>query len=500
MNGLYLSKSKYCALWQCPKLAWLLKNKPELQTIDEAALARMKTGNEVGDLAMGLFGDYVEVTSYEGDRLDLKKMIGATKAEMDRGTPIICEASFSYNGLYCAVDILKKENGGWAIYEVKSSTSEKKEIYAADVAYQKYVLEHCGVTVTGTYLVVINSEYVFDGTLKLDEFFRVADVSEAANEKSREVEKLLLIAEKYLNTPDEPPIDLSEACHSPYDCPYWEYCTRELPKPNVFDLYNMPFEKKLSRYYAGAVSFEELWKSKFYHNPIQLRQIDCTLKGYGDVVVVEEVRKFVSKLKYHLYFLDFETVQYAIPRFVGTRPYAQIPFQYSLHIIDKNGELKHSEFLAEAGTDPRRAIAEALCRDIPKKARVIAYNKSFECGRLKELADTFLDLSEHLISIHDHIIDLIVPFRSGWYYNPAMGGSFSIKSVLPALFPGDPELDYHNLEDIHNGSEAMNAFPAMEHMEPDELERTRRNLLKYCELDTLAMVKIWERLKEVSEE
>ena len=538
MNALHLSKSKYCALWQCPKLAWLKKYKPELQTIDEATLAIMKTGSEVGDLAMGLFGDFVEVTAYDGEKLNLKRMIEATKAEVDRGTPIICEASFSYNGLYCAVDILKKEDGGWAIYEVKSSTHSEREIYAADVAFQKYILEHCGVNVTGTYLVVINIEYMFDGELKLDEFFRVADVSEAVAEKSREVEELLLIAERYLNKPAEPPIDLSMACHKPYVCSYWAYCTRELPKPNVFDLINMHFDKKLSRYYAGAVSFEELWKSKFYHNPIQLRQIDCTLHHRGDVVIVEEIRKFVSTLKYPLYFLDFETVQYAVPRYIGSKPYEQIPFQYSLHYIEREGgeltfddidaianqyfdtsakkinvqtvqsvieeqyggELHHREFLAEAGTDPRRAIAEALCRDIPKDACVTAYNKSFECGRLKYLAGLFPDLAEHLMSIRENIVDLLDPFKSGWYYNSAMGKSFSIKSVLPALFPDDPELNYHNLEDIHNGSEAMNAFPAMEHMEPEELERTRRNLLKYCELDTLAMVKIWERLKEVSKE
>lgn len=115
------------------------------------------------------------------------------------------------------------------------------------------------------------------------------------------------------------------ACHKPYVCSYWAYCTRELPKPNVFDLINMHFDKKLSRYYAGAVSFEELWKSKFYHNPIQLRQIDCTLHHCGDVVIVEEIRKFVSTLKYPLYFLDFETVQYAVPRYIGSKPYEQIP-------------------------------------------------------------------------------------------------------------------------------------------------------------------------------
>ena len=130
---------------------------------------------------------------------------------------------------------------------------------------------------------------------------------------------------------------------------------------------------------------------------------------------------------------------------------------------------------------------------------VTAYNKSFECSRLKELTETFPDLEEHLLDIRDNIVDLLVPFQSGWYYNRAMGGSFSIKSVLPALFPDDPALDYHNLEEIHHGGEAMAAFPAMEHMDNEQLERTRRNLLKYCELDTFAMVKVWERLREAAD-
>ena len=133
-------------------------------------------------------------------------------------------------------------------------------------------------------------------------------------------------------------------------------------------------------------------------------------------------------------------------------------------------------------------------RNPDKNVCVTAYNKSFECTRLKELAEAFPDLAEHLLNIRDHIVDLLVPFQSGWYYNRAMGGSFSIKSVLPAISPDDPDLDYHNLEGIHNGSEAMNAFAAMERMTPQERESTRQNLLKYCELDTYAMVKVWEEL------
>jgi len=192
-------------------------------------------------------------------------------------------------------------------------------------------------------------------------------------------------------------------------------------------------------------------------------------------------------------------MQPAVPLYVGTRPYAQIPFQYSLHYVEQEGgELRHREFLAESGTDPRRAIAEALCRDIPEDACVTAYNKAFECTRLKELAAVFPDLSEHLTRIAEHVIDLITPFQSGYYYNRAMGGSFSIKSVLPAIYPDDPELDYHNLAGVHNGGEAMSVFPKMQFMDPEEREVTRRNLLKYCELDTYALVKVWEELRRVS--
>ena len=130
---------------------------------------------------------------------------------------------------------------------------------------------------------------------------------------------------------------------------------------------------------------------------------------------------------------------------------------------------------------------------------VTAYNKAFECTRLKELAETFPDLAEHLLNIRDNIVDLLVPFQSGYYYNRAMGGSFSIKSVLPAIFPDDPELDYHNLEGVHNGGEAMTIFPKIIDMPPEEQNIAQHNLLKYCELDTYAMVKVWEELVRTAE-
>ena len=506
----YLSKSKYCGLWQCAKIAWLKKYKPEEFFIDYSVQARMDAGNVVGDLAMGLFGDFVEVTEYDHNgKIDLKKMMDRTKEEMEKGTENICEASFEYNGLYCAVDILKKQDGGWAIYEVKSSTKhveddgtvkDDKEVYIADISYQKYVLEHCGINVTGTYLVCLNGDYVFEGTLDLSKLFFISDVAEQVETEIKNVETNVAIAERILASEEEPDIDLNVNCRKPYECAFWHYCARNIPEESVFNLYRMRFSKKIEYYRKGWITYKDLLENASIDNEKRLRQIEYALEDKGTYINKVEIAAFLNTLSYPLYFLDFETMQPVIPQYVGTRPYMQIPFQYSLHYIEKEGgELKHKEFLAESGPDPRRDLAEQLCHDIPMNVCVTAYNKSFECTRIKELAEAFPDLAEHLLNIRDNIKDLLVPFQSGWYYNHAMGGSFSIKSVLPAIFPDDPGLDYHNLEGVHHGGEAMTLFPKIKDMSSEEQQVARHNLLKYCELDTYAMVKVWEELMRAAE-
>ena len=493
---MYFSKSKYCSFWQCPKIVWLDKYKPEEKEVDESALGRMKSGNEVGDLAMTLFGDFTEVTTFgDNEKLDLDAMKRKTTDCINKGIENICEASFDYNGLYCAVDILHKENGGYAIYEVKSATN-LKYYYLVDVAYQKYVLEKCGVKVTGTYVVCINNEYVRHGEIDVKKLFRINNVKDLIIDEYEVVERNLNRAEEILDSDKEPDIDIGEQCSLAHDCAYWKYCSKHLPEHNVFEIYRC--NKKWELYKNGIVSYEDLQKYAQL-NPMQTRQVDFTLNDRGTYVDNRLIDEFLSTLSYPLYFLDFETMQEIIPPFDGVKPYEQIPFQYSLHYIESDGgELKHKEFLGVSGEDPRRAIAESLCENIPENVCVLAYNKKFECGRLKELAEEFPDLSKHLLNIKHNVKDLLDPFQKGAYYNKAMGGSFPIKSVLPAIFPDDPTLDYHNLEEIHNGGEAMTIFPLIKDMPPEEQERTRKNLLKYCELDTLAMVKIWQKLVAAS--
>ena len=498
---LYLSKSKYCSLWQCPKLLWLNKFKPEEKTEDPSLQARFEEGNVVGDLAMGLFGDFVEVTAFKEDgKLDLNEMMRLTKQYIDQGAPNICEASFSYNGLYCAVDILRKDGDGYAIYEVKSST-EAKYIYGVDIAYQKYVLEHCGVNVTGTYLVCIDSSYIRGDELEIDKLFQIIDMSDTVDIEIQNVPSLLRRAEEVMALKDDPDIDIGLHCRDPYECAFWNYCTKHLPSPSVFNLYRLDFKKKIDYYYQGLISHKDLLNSGKIKNEMQIRQMMFTTTNQEPYINKDGIRDFLDTLSYPLYFLDFETMQQVIPQYKGTSPYDQIPFQYSLHYIEhEGGELKHKEFLAESGVDPHRALAERLCEDIPMDVCVTAYNKGFECGRIRELARAFPDLATHLLNIESNMADFLVPFRSGYYYNKAMamGGKFSIKIVLPALFPDDPELNYHNLEDVHNGTEAMTLFPRIKDMPPEEQQKARHNLLKYCELDTYAMVKVWEELERVA--
>ena len=504
-----LSKSRYTAFCQCPKNLWLKMYKPDEATVDTGVEARFESGNEVGDLAMGLFGSFVEVTvKREDGGLDLAAMVEKTKEEMERGTDAICEASFTFEKNYCAVDILRKTKSGWAIYEVKSSSfpefdgqEAKLEKYAPDIAYQKWVLEQCGINVTDTYLVCLNSDYVRQGELDLQKLFVVIDMKELVENEYLKVPARVSQALKLLASEEEPGLDLSEHCMKPYGCAFLDYCKRQhgVPQdePTIFDLYRMNFSKKLEHYHAGRILFKDVREEALSDK--QQMQVECTL-NHTERIDKKGIREFLDSLSYPLYFLDFETLQQPVPQYDGQRPYQQITFQYSLHIKrSADAPYEHLEFLApNDGSDPRRSLAEQLCKDIPMNVCTLAYNKGFECGRIKELAGMYPDLAVHLLNIREHILDLLTPFQSGYYYVPAMHGSFSIKSVLPALFPDEPSLNYHNLDErCQNGGNAMTLFPRIQFMESEEAKASREALLRYCELDTWAMVKVWEKLKEV---
>lgn len=304
---------------------------------------------------------------------------------------------------------------------------------------------------------------------------------------------------EYVKSPVEPEKDIDLCCDKPYPCAYKKYCGKHIPEYSVFNLARMQAKKKYELYHAGIVSYQDVLSSGAKINANQRRQVESVVYDKPDEYDIDEIKKFLTTLYYPIYHLDFETFQQAVPEYIGCHPYEQIPFQYSLHIEYEDGRLEHSELLAKEGEDPRRSLAEQLVKDIPMGVCSTAYNMAFEKSVLKHLAEEFPDLSGQLMDIHDNMCDLMVPFQKQYYYSKAMQGSYSIKYVLPALWPGDPELDYHNLEGVHNGAEASASYADMVNHTPEEIAEMRENLLKYCGLDTYAMVKVLNRLKEIAD-
>jgi len=497
MNKTNLSKSSYCSGIQCEKILWLDKYKPEY-AVKEDNKSIFQTGQEVGCLAKELFGKYENIP-YNKDRIT---MIEQTRKLLENKPNVITEASFSYDNNFCSVDILKNDVDGVEIYEVKSST-KVKDIYLDDASYQYFVLSSLGLNVKKVYIVYINNKYILSEQLNIHELFNIEDITQIAEDKLDEIRNNIDDINHFMDTyeeNDEPDTDLGIKCFDPYDCIYWQYCTKDLPKPNVFDIVRMHKSKKFEKYYENKVSFKDLQYEDL--NPTYLEQIEFELHDKEPKIDKQAIREIIDSLKYPLYFIDYETCNPAIPVIEGTRPYQQIPFQYSLHIIkDEESEIEHKEFLAKHDdTELIRHFGESLIRDMPENGSVIVYNKSFEATRNKEIGEMYPDLKEEMEQINSNMVDFLVPFKKRKYYTKEMKGSSSIKYVLPALYPDDPELDYHNLPVVHNGREASDSFLSLKNKTPKEQKKIREGLLLYCKLDTYAMVKLYDKFLEVLEE
>ena len=485
---MYLSKTKYCDAIQCNKMLWLETNKPTMaEVINNQSV--LDNGTKVGELARSLFGKHVTI---EFDN-NLDVMIENTIIALKKMNTVVCEASFDYQNNFCSVDILKKVGNTYEIYEVKSST-EVSDIYLDDISYQYYVLNGLNYNVSKAFIVHLNSGYFRHGELELNKLFVIKDVTDIVLEKQSEVDNKIKEINEYMKQ-DEENKKLGLYCFKPYDCPFFKYCSKNLPENNVFNIRNMQNKKKIDLYNDGIISYEELLNADIDKKYKQ--QIEYELNNLEDYINKDKIKEFLNTLSYPLYFLDFETFQMAIPLYDNISPYMQVPFQYSLHYYEDKNSLKHKEFLSKEDIDPRRLLAESLIHDIPKDVCVLAYNMSFEKNVIKNLALLYPDLRDNLMNIHDNIKDLMIPFKNRDYYTKDMHGSYSIKYVLPSLYPNDPSLDYHNLDDVHNGSEAMSSFANMGKLSKEEKEKLRHNLLKYCELDTYAMVKIFDKLNEV---
>lgn len=482
---LSLSKSLFIRGLQCHKSLYLDRYHPELKDeVTEAQSRLFEVGSEVGLLARDLFPGGIEIP-YEG--YTLQEQIERTAAAMREGTVTIYEAAFEYNGLFMKADILNKGPRGWDLFEVKA-TSEVKDVHVHDVAYQYHVLTGAGVDVLSANVVHLNNQYVREGAIDVSNLFTIEDVTDPVKEREVFVASEIVRMRETLSG-DAPRIDIDTYCDDPYPCDFQSHCWQHIPEDSVFDL-RQRGARPFDLYRQGIILLEGVPLEMVSGS--QLMQVEA-FQGKKEYVNIEGVREFIDTLWYPLYFLDFETFMSAIPPFDGLRPYQQVPFQYSLHFIEREGaDLGHYEFLAEPNVDPRPDLADKLLKEIPDNACIVAYNATFEITRLRELARFLPQYSMRLDAIIENIRDLMVPFRKGSIYHWQMKGSYSQKAVLPALVP---QLSYEDME-VANGGMAMDAYARMCGCDdPDETANIRRALLDYCKLDTLGMVRILETLR-----
>ena len=487
----HLSKSKIIAYRQCPKRLWLEVHRRELRDDSKSQVA-FKIGNEVGDVARAIYDPDEEGELIDIGVLGFEEAFSRSQKLLAEGSGVVCEAGVRAKGALAFADVMIPEGKGeslkWHMIEVKSSTSVK-DYHRDDVAVQTYVAESAGVSLSSVSLAHINNEFVYQGDGIYQGLLKEEDLTEEAKARQDEVIEWIGGAQKVAASDHEPEVETGEHCSSPFSCPFSAYCNRDKPVAE-YPLSSLP---RLSA--AKRMEIEAIGISDLREVPDDLLS---TQQGWvkqqtllGEVSFdAEGAAADLADHGFPAYFLDFETVNLAVPIWKGTRPYQQIPFQYSLHRVDAAGEMAHEAFLDLSGEDPSEALAQALIEQCGEVGPVFAYNAGFEKMVMQYLATRFPEWSQELESIISRVVDLL-PIARERYYHPDQHGSWSLKAVLPSVCP---DLSYDDLEGVADGGMAVEVFKEAIAAETSQQRKAEieEQLLKYCQLDTLALVRMWE--------
>lgn len=478
---------------QCVKSLYLYKNFIQLRDIPSSEkMAIFNRGNNVGILAQQLFPGGKDATPSR--RSDNAAAVELTRQLIDSGTEVIYEAAFQYNQVLAILDILVKENGQWYAYEVKSAT-KISHTYLLDASLQYWVITNAGIPLKDFSLITVNNKYVRNGEVNVKELFVITSVKEEVLRNQSLVEEKIVSSKRVIAESRIPDMQIGEHCFSPYHCDFMGTCWKHVPKDSVFEIASIPKAEQFNLYNAGYKTVIEIPEQNTLDKNANIH-IRSIKKGEA-IIDKEAIKRFLDKISYPLFFMDFETFMPAVPIYNATKPYQHLPFQYSLHYKkDKNAFLEHSYFLAEQGMDPRKAFIEDLLKHTSTAGTVLVYDALMEKNVLNGLKNDFPEYAIAIDFCLKRIVDLVQPFQERSYYHPAMKNSFSIKNLLPALVP---ELSYNDLK-ISSGSIAMIAFEKLQ-TETDmfKILEIREQLLEYCKLDTFAMVKVFEVLERVSE-
>jgi CRISPR/Cas system-associated exonuclease Cas4 (RecB family) len=489
----YLSKSDFLKYQTCPSYLWLWKHKKDVVPVDEeeAINRRLEQGNEVERYARKLFANAVLVeTKGQQAKQETEKLVAD-------GVKTIFQATvFTGTGLLAMADVIAFDEvtQTWTLYEVKSTNSIKPE-HIYDTAFQRVAFEEAGYKIGNVGVIHLNKEYVRMGELEPSKLLVRTDITEKAEKILPTIRQQVNDALELIERADEPKGCSCRLKTKSGHCPTFHYLNPDIPEYSVFNISRI-----------GKKSLELLVDNEVHHVHEVSDDIKLSIPQRNQVTVAKSQQPIVSKagidellneLEYPLYFLDYETVSTALPLFDGCTPFQQIPFQYSLHVLKQpDGELEHYEYLSESGKEiPMPELLATMRQQIGDTGSVIVWYKVFEMGRNTEMAKAYPEYAEFLDGVNNRVFDLMEVFSKQHFVHHKFNGSSSIKAVLPVLVP---EFSYKEL-DIQNGATASIRWydAAVGNMTDEQAKHTFAALLKYCCLDTLAMVKIYEYLKKL---
>ncbi len=486
-----LSKSKLLAYRQCPKRLWLEINSPEEPVFSVEAEERFKVRHQVGKIAQTLYDLKGKGVVFDPKLEGYDEVVIRTDELIETPRPLF-EAGFNAGGARAYVDVLlplrRKGQKVWRLVEVKSST-EVKDTYKDDVAIQAYVARASGVKLDSVALAHIDSQWVYPGGGDYQGLLKEVDLTDEAFGREEEVKDWIAEAQVIARKRKEPNIDVGRHCSEPYPCGFLDYCQRDLVA-DEFPVSLLPGNKnnKLRNLIEveGVSDLREVPDELL--NLKQLRVKTHTLAG-SVYFNADGAATALAQHKLPALFLDFETINLAVPIWKGTRPFQQIPFQFSLHRLSRTGKVTQQEFIDLSGQDPSRKFAEALIAACGERGPIFVYS-SFESSRISELVKRFARLARPLLAINERLVDLL-PIASDHYYHPDQQGKWGIKHVLPTIAP---DLRYDDLEGVQDGGMAMMAYREAVHPDTAGARKAQieRQLLDYCRLDTEAMVRVWE--------
>ena len=486
-----LSKSKIIAFRQCPKRLWLEVHRQDLKD-DSASEIAFAIGNQVGEVAQSIYDLNQDGYLIEIDKLGWGEAFEKSTTWLANEEAPLFEAALKIPGALALADVMLPDtNGdqkGWRMIEVKSST-EVKDYHRDDIAIQTYIAQQSGVPLTSVALAHIDNTFVYPGEGNYQGLLKEVDLTSEAKERTDEVATWFKEAHAVIEQPQEPVVEPGAQCHQPFPCSFCAHCIPE-KKQSDYPLTSFYRLSSHRRDELEADGHEDIRKVPAAGlSEINLRIQEQTVKDeayFDQEGAAADLAQFPGTAR----FLDFETIVFGVPVWAGTRPYQQLPFQFSLHCLNDSGEIQHHDFLDLTGNDPRPGFATALIEHCGIEGPIFAYNAPFEKRIIRDLVENYPAQATALQAIHDRVEDLL-PIARKRYYHPSQHGSWSLKAVLPAICP---ELSYSVLEEVQDGLKAQQAF--LEAIEPNTtpIRRNQINeqLLKYCELDTFALVRMWQ--------